>query len=240
VLKAWSRGLDVKASCLRAVRDRREHFQARLASAYCAHLYLDYQDGEWPEIHTVAFSPGTHDWEARSLVVTPRKPVQTAMVLLEFHQPEGTAWFDDMFLAEASAPARNLLACGGFEGDDMRRAVRSSNAYECRMTQLRSCLARVAAAPSAAGLDRLRRQIAATRDWVARAGLRPMLGREWRDLSDAERQADLCAAICTAPAQGIDDARRAGIGPNSIRTHHRAHGGTETSARAVPKSPQRN
>jgi hypothetical protein len=83
---------------LKTVQQRREHFDTVDGYRYCAHLYIDYQDGEWPEVHTINFSPGTHDWEEVKIEVTPDKPVATAMVLLEFHQPEGKVWFDDISL----------------------------------------------------------------------------------------------------------------------------------------------
>ncbi len=50
----------------------RRHFDAREGHTYCMHLYLDYQDGQWPEVHTALFSPGTHDWERRASAWTRR------------------------------------------------------------------------------------------------------------------------------------------------------------------------
>ncbi len=90
VLRAFSKAREVAASedvVLDTRAARRRHFDAREGHAYCMHLYLDYQDGQWPEVHTVRFSPGTHDWEEKSIRVEPTRPVKTAMVLLEFHQP---------------------------------------------------------------------------------------------------------------------------------------------------------
>ena len=119
LVRAFSRARDV-ASSAEVVLDtpaaRRRHFDAREGHAYCLHLYLDYQDGQWPEVHTAPFSPGTHDWEEQSLHVEPARPVKTAMVLLEFHQPQGAAWFDDLWLSSGDGTERNLLAAPQFRG----------------------------------------------------------------------------------------------------------------------------
>ena len=40
------------------------------------------------------------------------------MVLLEFHQPQGAAWFDDLSLSSGNGPQGNLLAASGFEEED--------------------------------------------------------------------------------------------------------------------------
>ena len=121
VLRAFSKAQEVATSeevVLDTPAARRRHFDAREGHAYCMHLYLDYQDGQWPEVHTVLFSPGTHDWEEKSIRVEPTRPVKTAMVLLEFHQPQGAAWFDDLSLSSGNGTERNLLAAPGFEEED--------------------------------------------------------------------------------------------------------------------------
>ena len=69
-------------------------------------------------MHTALFSPGTHDWEEKVIRVNPSGAVKTAMVLLEFHQPQGAAWFDDVSLTSGDATGRNLLAAPGFEEKD--------------------------------------------------------------------------------------------------------------------------
>ena len=105
VLRAFSKARDVASSepvVLDTPAARRRHFDAREGHAYCMHLYLDYQDGQWPEVHTALFSPGTHDWEEKRLRVEPKRPVKTAMVLLEFHQAQGAAWFDDLSLCSGA------------------------------------------------------------------------------------------------------------------------------------------
>ena len=74
MLSAFSRAQDVPRSdaiSLESVADRRRHFDAREGHTYAMHLYLDYQDGAWPEVHTVAFSFDLHDWEERTIEVMP-------------------------------------------------------------------------------------------------------------------------------------------------------------------------
>ena len=111
------------------------------------HLYLDYQDGRWPEVHTAPFSSGTHEWEEKSIRVEPTRPVKTAMVLLEFHQPQGAAWFDDVTLFSGAGSEHNLLAAPGFEEEDVAaiQAEAISAGYE---EQVRALLKSLEAAVS--------------------------------------------------------------------------------------------
>ena len=99
------------------------------------HLYLDYQDGNWPEVHTVSFSSGTHDWEKKSITVNPTHPIKTALVLLEFHQPQGAAWFDDITLTTGNDRKKNLLAASSFEDKDRHadEAKKISSEYEAHV-----------------------------------------------------------------------------------------------------------
>jgi hypothetical protein len=125
VASAFSKAREVAASepvVLDTPAARRRHFDAREGHAYCLHLYLGYQGGQWPEVHTVLFSPGTHDWEEKSIRVVPTRPVKTVMLLLEFHQSQGAAWFDDLSLCSGNEIERNLLAAPGFEEQDSAAA----------------------------------------------------------------------------------------------------------------------
>ena len=106
------------------------------------HLYLDYQNGQWPEVHSVCFSPGTHDWEQKSIRVVPTLPVKTAMLLLEFHQPRAAAWFDDLSLSSGNEPEHNLLAAPSFEEEDLA-AVRSQEFSTDYEKQLNRCSSRL-------------------------------------------------------------------------------------------------
>lgn len=63
---------------------------------------------------SVAFEAGSHDWQYRELVVTPKGPLHYLGVVLEARG--GTVWFDDVQVKEAPAADEvNLVPNGGFE-----------------------------------------------------------------------------------------------------------------------------
>jgi len=199
VVSAFSKALEVATSepvVLDTPAARRHHFDAREGHAYCLHLYLDYQDGQWPEVHTVLFSPGTHDWEEKSIRVEPTRPVKTAMVLLEFHQPQGTAWFDDLSLS--SGTERNLLAAPGFEEEDSTAAEAQaiSEKYEKQVqTLLNSVEAAAKSDTPAEALPALGKQVDDVAASVTGKSLAPYFPRELRDLDDAREKLVLCARL---------------------------------------------
>jgi hypothetical protein len=196
VLRGFSKAREVIASepiVLDSPAARRRHFDAREGHAYCMHLYLDRQDGQWPEVHTALFTPGTHDWEEKSIRVAPTRPVKTAMVLLEFHQPQGAAWFDDLVLS--SGPSANLLAAPGFEDDDPAAAQSRamSGEYEKQVqTLLKSVEAAANSASPAGALSALRKQLDVLAASVTEKGLAAYFPRELRDLDDAREKLELC------------------------------------------------
>jgi hypothetical protein len=201
VVRAFSKAREVVASekiVLDTSAARRRHFDAREGHTYCMHLYLDYQDGQWPEVHTVFFSPGTHDWEEKSIRVEPTRPVKTAMVLLEFHQPQGAAWFDDVSLSSGDATEGNLLAAPGFEGEDSAaiQALALGAGYE---KQVQALLESVEAAAKSAtpenSLQAIRRQVDALTALVKGKELAPYFARELRDLDDAREKLGLFARL---------------------------------------------
>ncbi|NQU12337.1 hypothetical protein HQ590_16190 [bacterium] len=199
-LRAWSRSNDVPRSepvPLSTAAERDHHFSAREGHTYAVHLYLDYQDGAWPAVHTATFSPGTHDWEERVITVTPSRPVRTAMVLLELHQPSGTAWFDDLVLTSADRPAANLLLCAGFESDAAlhERATRQSDEYEQRLDRFQEHLQAAIGSLSAGRVADLQEELATLRAWLTEIGLNQFWGYESRDLSDAAHQLRLGAGL---------------------------------------------
>jgi hypothetical protein len=198
VLHAFSKAREIAASeevVLDSPAARRRHFDAREGHTYCMHLYLDYQDGQWPEVHTMSFSPGTHDWEEKVLRVEPKRPVKTAMVLLEFHQPQGAAWFDDLSLITVDASERNLLAAPGFEEEDPA-AVQTQALGEEYEEQVRTLLKSVESATSSATpaemLSVIGKQMDALGSLVTRKGLALYFPRELRDLDDARAKLRLC------------------------------------------------
>ena len=201
VLRAFSKAQGVTASeevVLDSPTTRRHHFDAREGHTYCMHLYLDYQDGQWPEVRTALFSPGTHDWEEKSIRVAPIRPVKTAMVLLEFHQPQGAAWFDDVSLSSGDGSEHNLLAAPSFEEEDSAavEAQALSAGYE---KQVRELLKSVEAAAKSAGLasalPAIRRQVDALAASVIVRGLASYFPRELRDLDDAREKLGLCERL---------------------------------------------
>jgi hypothetical protein len=201
---ALSKAREVAASqkvALDTPAERRRHFDAREGHTYCMHLYLDYQDGQWPEVHTVLFSPGTHDWEEKSIRVVPTRPVKTAMVLLEFHQPQGAAWFDDLSLSSGEGTDRNLLAAPSFEEEDSA-AVQTqaiSAGYEKQVQALLKSVEAVAkSATSDGALPALREQVQAMAASVADKGLTAYFPRELRDLDDVREKLGLCARLLAA------------------------------------------
>ena len=199
-LNLYSKAQDVESSekiVLDTPAARRHHFDAREGRSYCVHLYLDYQDGQWPEVHTAPFSPRTHDWEKQSIRVEPSRPVRTALVLLEFHQPRGSAWFDDLSLTSGENP-RNLLAFPGFEKDDpvAGQAEVASRGYEKRVQALLDAVecARKETRPAPA-IRALKDQADSLAAYLNGLGIEPHFPRELRDLDEIKEKLDLCAFL---------------------------------------------
>lgn len=201
VLRAFSKARDVASSepvVLDTPAARRRHFDAREGHAYCMHLYLDYQDGQWPEVHTALFSPGTHDWEEKRLRVEPKRPVKTAMVLLEFHQAQGAAWFDDLSLCSGAGSDRNLLAASGFERADpaAEKAQAFSTEYEKQVEALAKSVELAANSSAPGGVTQsLGKQVDALAACVTGQGLAPYFPRELRDLDDAKEKLKRCTQL---------------------------------------------
>jgi hypothetical protein len=204
VLRGFSKAREVATSeaiVLDTPAARRRHFDAREGHAYCMHLYLDYQDGQWPEVHSVRFSPGTHDWEEKSIRVKPTRPVKTAMVLLEFHQPQGAAWFDDLSLSSGDGSQRNLLAAPGFEEEDplaVEAKALGAGYEEQVQTLLKSLDTAAMSATPASALAPLGRQVDALAASVTDKGLAAYFPRELRDLDDAREKLALGARLLAA------------------------------------------
>jgi len=199
ILTAYSKSENVQKSELTAITEinRRDHFGERLGYYYAMHLYLDYQDGNWPEVYTFAFTPGTHDWEEGKITVVPKKAVKTAMVLVELHQPEGTAWFDDFSLVEKSNPGRNLLACADFENSDAIRAKAKAQEYNRKVSHLMTNVKEVQKQVSMDKLEKLEENIRLLRDWLILQDIAKMYGREMRDLIDAQHKLNICKQLLT-------------------------------------------
>ncbi len=202
ILNAYSKSENVLQSNFNAITNRRQHFVCRESYIYSMHLYIDYQDGQWPEVHTVSFSPGTHDWENKSITVIPKKPIKTAMVLLEFHQPQGTAWFDDISLVQAIEPEKNLLSYPGFEkGDfDINKLNLLGAEYE---TKINSFLVLLETTLKNKGITKsdilkLEKEIEVLEGLITDAKVEHLWQRELRDLSDIKNKLEICLRVLTS------------------------------------------
>ncbi len=120
------------------------------------------------------------------------------MVLLEFHQPKGAAWFDDLSLFSGSGTARNLLAAPGFEEEDSA-AVQTQTLSTGYEQQVQTLLASVETAAKSAtpadALPALGQQVNALATVVTSKGLAAYFPRELRDLDDARKKLALCARL---------------------------------------------
>lgn len=196
-LTAYSKSVNVKKSDLKQITDenRRDHFGERLGYYYAMHLYLDYQDGNWPEVYTFAFSPGTHDWEEGTITVVPKKAVKTAMVLVELHQPEGTAWFDDFNLVESTNPQHNLLASADFENSDILLDKANAHEYDLKVSALNKSINKTRKKVSRRELKRLENEIKSIQQWLISQGIAEISGREMRDFYDAAEKLRICRKL---------------------------------------------
>ena len=69
-------------------------------------LYIDiiYRDGTPLWGQTADFSAGTHDWEEKSVLVVPDKPIRTLNCYALFRQTQGRVWFDDFTITVFETP----------------------------------------------------------------------------------------------------------------------------------------
>ena len=81
-------------------------------SNYSLYLDLIYADGTQLWGQSAAFSPGTHDWQRRQVIVTPEKPVRRVACYVLFRQHAGKALFRDVQLRTVRAPAGSCLFDG--------------------------------------------------------------------------------------------------------------------------------
>ncbi len=197
-VSAWSKADAVPSSPFTAIVNRREHFMCRETNTYVMHVYLDYQDGQWPETHTVAFSAGTHDWEQRTIAVNPKKPVKTAMVLLEFQQQSGTAWFDDISLVQGKDGV-NLLAYAGFEKGDagQAKAVGVRKEYETGLNALRTLIGNAGrrAPVTEMEINAIRKETGIIEERLLKSEAASLFGRELRDMKNVRHLADVCLNV---------------------------------------------
>jgi len=195
---AWSKCENVErvdSVDLNILAEREKHFDVREAYSYSIRLYLDYQDGQWPEVHSENFSGGTHDWEQKKITVVPTRPVKTALVMIEFQQPKGMAWFDDAALTQEAAPGKNLLAYPGFEKDEaLEKKIRETGkVYEAEARKVIESLAGMKI--SAASLADAVKQMDRLEKIITGADMGAYFGYQVRDCRDAKARLKKCAEI---------------------------------------------
>ena len=91
---------------------------------YAIYVDLEYMDGTPLYGQTAPFRTGTHNWERRSILITPTKPVKRMNVIALFRKHTGTVWFDDF-------SANQMEGAGIFDGQPLlpmapRRAATES------------------------------------------------------------------------------------------------------------------
>ncbi|MBC7287580.1 MAG: discoidin domain-containing protein, partial [Armatimonadetes bacterium] len=168
-------------------------------------IYVDvyYTDGSALYGNTFNFACGTHDWQFGEVRIEPQKPIRVVNVyLLMRGKHTGTAWFDDIHVALADEPGKNLVRRGDFEaGANRPLASDTPHAREisARFEELEAVLA--SAEPDYARADRLLAEI----ERVAReANWGADTERTLRDVDDVRwhlRLARACAAGRAQPAQ---------------------------------------
>jgi len=93
-----------------------ENVTGEKSQDYSLYVDLYYTDGKALYGQTVDFATGTHDWQFGERTIEPEKPIRNINVYLLFRGPHtGRVWFDDVKVALADEPDKNLLQRGNFE-----------------------------------------------------------------------------------------------------------------------------
>ena len=71
----------------------------------CLYVDIYYADGTKLYGQKIPFDHGTHDWQFREMRIPTTKPAKTANVYIMLRGVAGTAWFDDVVLAEDAVRA---------------------------------------------------------------------------------------------------------------------------------------
>ncbi len=92
---------------------------------YSIYLDIAYNDGTNLFGQVAPFTPGTHDWEYKEVLVKPAKPIKSLTYNLIFRYRTGTVWFDDVSLKEGADPESRVgrPQNGGKEGTDPTSGV---------------------------------------------------------------------------------------------------------------------
>jgi hypothetical protein len=112
-----------------------------------------------------------------------------------FRSHTGTVWFDDVFLARASAPGENLLDWAGFEPPSRPAADQVAKESGRRLEQLRQRLEKHASAQRSTTAAQLRDLVATAQADLAWVQSEPAgvsgarAGRDFRDVAELLRLA---------------------------------------------------
>lgn len=74
------------------------------SSNYSLYVDLVYDDGSPSWGHQAHFETGSHDWQEKSVLILPEKPVRSVSCYALFRNIKGKAWFDNLKVEMASMP----------------------------------------------------------------------------------------------------------------------------------------
>jgi len=113
---------------LAAAASRAADVSGGASSDYSLYLDIIYADGTPLWGQTAAFSPGTHDWEIRKVLVVPEKPIRSVTAHLLLRRRAGQARFKDAPLLTLEPPP----GCQLFDGEPVKVARVPSSGFEVR------------------------------------------------------------------------------------------------------------
>jgi hypothetical protein len=107
---------------------RAEKVSGERGKGYSLYVDIYYADGTKLYGQIVPFNTGTHDWQFGETLIETTKPIATVTVHTMLRGNTGTAWFDDVFLAEDRSRVNNLarqakVKCDSFFSNYHERAI---------------------------------------------------------------------------------------------------------------------
>lgn len=169
-------------------------------------LYVDcyYTDGTALYGQAVTFAVGSHDWQYGERLIKPEKPIRNVNVYLLFRgNHTGTVWFDDVRVAPAGEPEKNLLKRPGFEGPAGRPLAADSSAAKTVNDAFARLRAVLNASPEQIDYDAAEKLLARAEQAARGADWGADTERTLRDVEDLRwhlRLAQLCLVGRATPA----------------------------------------
>ncbi|MCL2347404.1 MAG: hypothetical protein FWC50_04005 [Planctomycetaceae bacterium] len=127
---------------LAEVWSRAENVSGTPNGDYGIYLDLVHNDGTPLWGQTVAFATGTHDWQKKTLLILPKKPIQSLTFYAMFRNKSGKAEFRDMKLSVMPFPENGCLfdgvpvipkkKTGSQEGFQIRDVAADSDYFELK------------------------------------------------------------------------------------------------------------